>query len=231
MDENYLNQAVKINQRIVQASTYLILASTIFVFLNSTIVKALPMWCVIVLSLVQISTMVLVIVYIFNLITKQKQYPLPYNYRQTKIYKDIRSNSGLNYYVNALTLILSIASISILVSENTESKLPLVVWVAIFGIILIIALWIFEIIGRSSSELAADEYIEMRNKTAAYYGYYLVHITLLALLLTMIWMPDAKVILIKYSHGHEVEVAISFSIFALLIGGLLGRFVAWDKYR
>lgn len=231
MDENQLKQAIKINQKMVHASTYLILANAVFVFCNSAIMNALPELFGKILSLVQISVMVAVVIYMISLTIKQKQYPLPYNYRQTKIYKDIRRNSGFNYYINALILVLSIASISIFISKNSESKLPLVVWVAIFGIILIIALWIFEMIGRSSNELPADEYIEMRNKTAASYGFYLGQLALLALLLTMIWMPEAKAQLIKYSHGYEVEIAISFSILALFIGGLLGRFVTWDKYR
>lgn len=112
-----------------------------------------------------------------------------------------------------------------------DVRFPLIASFAIVGAVLTVSNWIFEENASESKQIRVDELRVAKSKESGHLAYYLSLMLLIVLLLTILWMPEAKAQISKNFVGHEIEAAISFSIFAVLIGGLLGRFVTWDKYR
>ena len=153
------------------------------------------------------------------------------------LYKDALNSVDMkiaNEQTDLLVIPNMLASILVIVlvfARKNSSNLPPFLYLAFFFAIAVIGYWLLSLAQRASKQVRNDEFNTLKSKDIGYFGYFLSLILLVAMLLTMIWMPEVRVQLIKYSHGYEVEIVISLSIFTLLLGGLLGRFVTWDKYR
>ncbi len=139
-------------------------------------------------------------------------------------------NEQVSPFSNVL-IVGNFAIITLIFAKINKVQLPILIYLALFTAILFITFWMFDLIQRATNQVRDDELRFLKAKDSGYFGYYLGVILLVALLLTILWMPELKAQITKNFAGFEIEIAIAFSIFALLIGGLLGRFVTWDKYR